>query len=51
VFTFYDLNFEILERQRNQIRKIRVTPLKGKAPAGTTPAGNMPAGAKHEGRA
>jgi Mg2+/Co2+ transporter CorB len=27
VFTFYNLRFEILERQRNQIRKIRVTPL------------------------
>jgi Mg2+/Co2+ transporter CorB len=27
VFTFYSLRFEILERQRNQIRKIRVTPL------------------------
>jgi Mg2+/Co2+ transporter CorB len=27
VFTFYGLRFEILERQRNQIRRIRVTPL------------------------
>jgi Mg2+/Co2+ transporter CorB len=27
VFTFYNLRFQILERQRNQIRKIRVTPL------------------------
>ncbi len=32
VFTFYNLRFEILERQRNQIRKIRVTPLEPKAP-------------------
>ncbi len=30
VFTFYNLRFEILERQRNQIRKIRVTPLEPK---------------------
>jgi Mg2+/Co2+ transporter CorB len=30
VFTFYNLRFEILERQRNQIRKIRVTPLDSK---------------------
>ncbi|HET6619640.1 MAG TPA: HlyC/CorC family transporter [Dongiaceae bacterium] len=30
VFTFYNLRFEILERQRNQIRKIRVTPLESK---------------------
>jgi len=30
VFTFYNLRFEILERQRNQIRKIRVTPLEAK---------------------
>jgi Mg2+/Co2+ transporter CorB len=34
VFTFYNLRFEILERQRNQIRKIRVTPLEPKSPAG-----------------
>lgn len=27
VFSFYGLRFEILERQRNQIRRIRVTPL------------------------
>ena len=27
VFTFYGLRFEILDRQRNQIRRIRVTPL------------------------
>lgn len=27
VFTFYGLRFEILERQRNQIRRMRVTPL------------------------
>jgi Mg2+/Co2+ transporter CorB len=34
VFSFYGLRFEILERQRNQIRRIRVTPLdKGKAEA------------------
>jgi len=33
VFTFYNLRFEILERQRNQIRKIRVTPLEPKSPA------------------
>ncbi len=32
VFTFYNLRFEILERQRNQIRKIRVTPLEPKEP-------------------
>jgi len=32
VFTFYNLRFEILERQRNQIRKIRVTPLESKVP-------------------
>jgi Mg2+/Co2+ transporter CorB len=32
VFTFYNLRFEILERQRNQIRKIRVTPLEPKQP-------------------
>ena len=32
VFTFYNLRFEILERQRNQIRKIRVTPLEAKEP-------------------
>ena len=32
VFTFYGLRFEILERQRNQIRKIRVTPLDAKSP-------------------
>lgn len=32
VFTFYNLRFEILERQRNQIRKIRVTPLEPKSP-------------------
>ncbi|MGH6892824.1 MAG: HlyC/CorC family transporter [Dongiaceae bacterium] len=32
VFTFFNLRFEILERQRNQIRKIRVTPLEPKAP-------------------
>ena len=31
VFTFYSLRFEILERQRNQIRKIRVTPLEPKS--------------------
>lgn len=31
VFTFYNLRFEILERQRNQIRKIRVTPLEPKS--------------------
>ena len=30
VFTFYNLRFEILDRQRNQIRKIRVTPLEPK---------------------
>ena len=34
VFTFYNLRFEILERQRNQIRKIRVTPLELKQPDG-----------------
>jgi Mg2+/Co2+ transporter CorB len=34
VFTFYNLRFEILERQRNQIRKIRVTPLEPKQPEG-----------------
>jgi magnesium and cobalt exporter, CNNM family len=34
VFTFYNLRFEILERQRNQIRKIRVTPLEPKSHAG-----------------
>ena len=34
VFSFYGLRFEILERQRNQIRRIRVTPLdKGAAAA------------------
>jgi Mg2+/Co2+ transporter CorB len=40
VFTFYNLRFEILERQRNQIRKIRVTPLITKEPRaeGDTPA-------------
>ena len=27
VFSFYGLQFEILDRQRNQIRRIRVTPL------------------------
>ena len=47
VFTFYNLRFEILERQRNQIRKIRVTPLElkqadgeGDAPA-QQPAGGQ----------
>jgi Mg2+/Co2+ transporter CorB len=34
VFTFYNLRFEILERQRNQIRKIRVTPLEPKESRG-----------------
>jgi len=34
VFTFYNLRFEILERQRNQIRKIRVTPLEPKESSG-----------------
>ena len=38
VFTFFDLNFEILERHRNQIRKIRVTPLKDKLPNADTAA-------------
>ncbi|HWA47885.1 MAG TPA: HlyC/CorC family transporter [Dongiaceae bacterium] len=34
VFSFYGLQFEILDRQRNQIRRIRVTPLeKTDAPA------------------
>lgn len=37
VFTFYNLRFEILERQRNQIRKIRVTPLEPKAPEEEAP--------------
>lgn len=37
VFTFYGLRFEILDRQRNQIRRLRVTPLdKGKAEAAAT---------------
>jgi Mg2+/Co2+ transporter CorB len=30
VFSFYGLQFEILDRQRNQIRRIRVTPLEKK---------------------
>jgi Mg2+/Co2+ transporter CorB len=38
VFTFYNLRFEILERQRNQIRKIRVTPLEPKEPGADTDA-------------
>ncbi|HNB26449.1 MAG TPA: HlyC/CorC family transporter [Alphaproteobacteria bacterium] len=33
VFSFYGLRFEILERQRNQIRRIRVTPLDKSAAA------------------
>ncbi len=31
VFSFYGLQFEILDRQRNQIRRIRVTPLEKKS--------------------
>lgn len=39
VFSFYGLRFEILERQRNQIRRIRVTPLdKGKTDAAASAA-------------
>jgi len=33
VFSFYGLRFEILDRQRNQIRRIRVTPLDRNAAA------------------
>jgi Mg2+/Co2+ transporter CorB len=45
VFTFYNLRFEILERQRNQIRKIRVTPLEAKSPAGAEAAARQAGGA------
>jgi len=33
VFSFYGLQFEILDRQRNRIRRIRVTPLEKKSDA------------------
>ena len=38
VFSFYGLRFEILDRQRNQIRRVRVTPLE-KSASGTVTAG------------
>jgi Mg2+/Co2+ transporter CorB len=44
VFTFYNLRFEILERQRNQIRKIRVTPLEPKQAEGEDEAAPRQAG-------
>ncbi len=28
VFTFYGFTFEVMERERNQVVKLRVTPLK-----------------------
>lgn len=33
VFVFYDSRFEVLERQRNQIKRLRITPLAPVAPA------------------
>jgi Mg2+/Co2+ transporter CorB len=39
VFSFYGLRFEILDRQRNQIRRIRVTPLDKSAEASAAAGG------------
>jgi Mg2+/Co2+ transporter CorB len=37
-FVFYDCRFEVLERQRNQIKRLRITPL-APAPAAPVAAG------------
>jgi Mg2+/Co2+ transporter CorB len=42
VFMFYGLRLEILDRQRNQIRRIRVTPVRDTAPAATAPTPPLP---------